>query len=80
MRPAPTSTTTRPDAHRLEKQFRDAELRDLTLHTQRLLRESMKLLATHDCASSEMAHAVEQARAQVEAARVVLRRTAKHGG
>lgn len=80
MRPAPNSIFACPDEHTRDKQLRDAKLRDLTLQTQRLLRESMTLLAAHDCACSEMADAVEKARAQVKAARVVLRRPAERGG
>ena len=63
-----------PDQFTLDNELRAERLRKLTQETQRLLRESSKLLAAHEAAARDTAQAIEQARACVAASRAVLDR------
>ena len=73
------SASSRPDEHTLDQELRAAQLQRLTCETQRLLRESRRLLASHQASSRNVAHAVEYARACLAASHAVLHASRERG-
>lgn len=79
MQSVPLSASSRPDEHALDQELRAAQLQKITLETQRLLRESARLLASYEAASRDMARAVEYARACLASSRAVLDSSRQRG-